>query len=182
MHGELQQAVGDGAVEVGSGLAQRVEQCAGSRSVAPRLTVPRDHPALGEQSHLAEHDGALHDAGSGDLLQRHELGLVLHRPVEADEHPTLVVVVVDEERRTPVGEGAGHLVRQPVEGHEVGDAVSDRDARARRHRERTVERAAPLEHRDPPGVVELVEQHVAHAVVLVQLDAFFGELLGKPAS
>ena len=70
---------------------------------------------------------------------------------------------------------------RPSSGHEVGDPAGRRDAHAGRHRERAVQRAAPLEHRDPSGVVELVEQQVAHAVVLLELDAVVVELLSQAA-
>ena len=164
----------------GAHWRKRRQQRGGGRTVGPRLPVPRDDAALGEQADLAEHQGALHDAGAGDLLQLDELGLVLHRPVEADEHRA-VVVAVDDERRAPVGERAGHLAGETVERHEVGDAAGGGDAHAGRHRERAVQRAPALEHRDAPGVVELVEQQVADAVVLVELDPVLFELLGEAA-
>ena len=114
------------------------------------------------------------------FLQLDELSLVLHRPVEADEDRALVVPL-DDERRAAVGERAGHCTGQPVQRHEIGGLARARDAHLGGHRERAVQRAPALEHRDAPGVVELVEQDVAHALVLLQLYAVLLELLGEAA-
>ena len=100
---EVEQPVGDVRIEIGRPLVQTRDERGGGGPVAPVLTVPRHNPAVGEQPDLTEHQGALHDARPGHLLQADQLGLVLHGPPEAREQG-LIVVAIDDERGTAVGE------------------------------------------------------------------------------
>jgi hypothetical protein len=173
-------SLADGRVEVGAAWRSAFMRAAAGRAVGPALAVPRDDAAIGEQTDLPEHRGALDDRA----------------PVASWRWTSSASYCTGRSKHTSTGRSSWRLTMNAERPSANVRAISrGRPSSSTRSAIppavvmlipaacRTTRTAGGgLEHRDPPGVVELVEQQLADRVVVLELDAVLVELLGEAAS